>query len=718
MSEFAKKYNFILNLFERGQPFCYVVLLVIFILVRSLNSFAQSEDAVELNGDQIEFMRETNKVIAKGNVVIIKGNVKLTCDKVEFAKDTSLASAEGHVVLSSPQGTISGDKMVYNFDKMTGDFMGARLDSDPYYGAAQKMSKLGENHIQMSNGYLTTCDHDKPHFRFLSSKLDIYPGEKAVARNVRMVVGKVPLMFIPRFSQVINDKKPRVIYTPGYDKDWGAFLLQKWRYYFNEDFKGTIHLDYRERKDFAWGIDTDYKLRNMGSGVIRTYYMNERNITSKHFYQPRPSPTIEKERFKAEWRHKWTINDKTEAILQYYKLSDPGILKDYFEREYEKDQNPETFFLLTRTLTNGTLSFRTDKRVNRFVSTVERLPEIQYNLPSQKIGPTNFYLKNINTFSNLSLKAPSPTEVRKETMRFDTEDEISYPFKVGFVEMRPFVAGRETFYSKTKDPSQYNVVRGVFTTGSDLSTKFYKIYDVKRKIMGIEINRLRHIITPSIAYKYQTNPTISSDQLDNFDRIDTILRDHTVGFSLENKLQTKRDGKNVDLLRGILSSDFRLKEYPGAGGFDHVKTDIEFKPADWLIFYSDTDYDTNQDHLSSANFDLYLNEGDKWSFGLGKRYNVEVDDQITTDLKYRFNPKWAFRFYQRFDIDGGLLKEQEYTLTRDLHEWEMDINFNQTRGEGSEIWLVFRLKAFPDMTIDMGSSFNKRKAGSQSSEGN
>ena len=47
----------------------------------------------------------------------------------------------------------------------------------------------------------------------------------------------------------------------------------------------------------------------------------------------------------------------------------------------------------------------------------------------------------------------------------------------------------------------------------------------------------------------------------------------------------------------------------------------------------------------------------------------------------------------------------------------MDINFNEKRKFGNEIWVVFTLKAFPDMMIDFGTSFNKRKAGSQSSEG-
>ena len=148
------------------------------------NAFKKEEgpSSVELNGDQIEFIQTGNKMVADGHVVVVKEDTRLTCDHVEFSRQDKIAHARGHVVLSSPQGKISGDEMVFNFEKMTGEFQGARIFTDPYYGAAPKVAKVDDQHIQMTNGYLTTCDHDKPHFRFLSKKLDVYPGDKAVAR--------------------------------------------------------------------------------------------------------------------------------------------------------------------------------------------------------------------------------------------------------------------------------------------------------------------------------------------------------------------------------------------------------------------------------------------------------------------------------------------------------------------------------------------------------
>lgn len=680
----------------------------------------RAAETVELNGDTVEYSRDENKVIAEGNVVIVGKDMELTCDRVEFSRDTSMAHATGNVHLRSTKGEVSemtGENLVFNFETMTGSFDGAKIFADPYYGFGDEVAKVGENHIEMKRNYITTCDLDKPHYRLASRKMDMYPGDKLVARSVRMFVGKLPMLYLPKFTQDLRGKKPTVVFTPGYDKEWGMFLLSQWFYHLNEGFKGVIHLDAREKKDIAWGVDLDYKTPNTGSGRIRTYYMNERSITSKRFYQPRPSPTIEKERFKVEWRHKWDIDAKTNAIAQYYKLSDSTVVKDYFEKEFEKDFSPTTFFLLTRALPSGTLSFRADARVNRFESAVERLPELRYDLINQRLWDTGFYLRNTTTYSNLTKKTASPSEVRQNSMRTDTDNELSYPMKIGFIEFKPFVGGRNTYYSKTKDPEKYNSVRGIFRTGASLSTRFYRIFDVEIEEYGMDIHRLRHIITPSVFYEFANEPTLSSAQLDSFDGIDGLDNIHNIHFSLDNKLQTKRDRKTVELLRAIIGTDFRLKEHPAKGGFSTINVDVDFRPVDWITFYFDSQYDTQEEFLTTANFDIFINGGDRWSADIGKRWNREVDDQLTAGFNYKFNPKWALRTYTRFDLRNGILKEQEYTLTRDLHAWTMDINFNEKRTQGNEIWIVFTLKAFPDMAIDLGTSFNKRKAGSQSSQG-
>ncbi len=701
-----------------SKPFSFFLIPII-ILFFSTQAIAQKQgESVELNGDVMEYSKNGQTVIASGNVVVVRGDTTLMGDRIEFSRKTSIAYANGNVRLVMPKGEIEGNEMTFNFAEMTGEFQGAKIIADPYYGTGKTISKINENHMVMKDGFITTCDYDKPHYGMASRKMDIYPGDKMVARNVRMFLGKVPMLFLPRFSQSLKNEKPRVTFTPGFDKKWGMFVLSSWRYNLNKNLKGVIHLDAREKKDIAWGVDVNYKTSNIGEGSIRTYYMNERNITSKRFFQPRPSPTIERERFRVQWRHKWKIDKKTNAIMQYYKLSDSTLLRDYFRRENYKEPTPNTFFLLTRTLPKGALSFRTDIRANRFESLVERLPELRYDLGNQELWGTGLYLKNVTTYSNLIKKTAAPSEARTKTMRLHTDSELSYPMKIGFIEFKPYIGSQQTYYSRAKNKDQYNSIRGIFKTGASLSTKFYKVFDVKTNALGVNINRLRHIITPSISYNYQGNPTIPSSQLDSFDGVDSLSNVHSINFSLENKLQTKRNRKVVELLRFVLSSPFNLKESSSKGGFGAIRADIDFKPLNWVTFYLDSVYDTYNDRLSTVNFDMYINGGNKWHANIGKRWNRNADDQLTTEFFYKLNPKWTTKTYMRFDVRNGILKEQRFTVIRDMHAWKVEVNFNERRKRGNEIWIIFRLKAFPDMVLDVfGSSFNKRKAGSQSSEG-
>ena len=674
----------------------------------------QDISPVEINGDRVEYLLNENKVVAQGNVSVSKGDVTLRCDSLEFSNQSNMAYAQGNVVLVRGDQRLTGDSLEFNFLTMKGDFEETVIAAKPFYGAGETVSRLEDNHMVLERGFITTCDLDDPHFRFVARKVDIYPGEKAVARNVRLQIGQVPILYIPKYTQDLTGRKPAFLITPGYDKDWGPFLLSRWRYEISPEVKGTVHVDYRQKKDLAWGVDTDYKTGRYGNGLIRTYYMNERDVKADYFFAERTEPTIERERFKAEWRHKWNMDKDTSAILQYYKLSDATFLKDYFEREYEEDSNPSTYFLLTRNLSTGTLSFRTDARVNRFTSVVERLPEISYTLPNRELGDTGFYFKDTATYSNLTLKPSSPSEDAIKTMRVDSENELSYPFKVGFVEMKPYVGGRQTYYSRAKDPDDYHSIRGIFLTGADLSTKFYKIYETYIDRLGLNINRMRHVVTPSVSYLYRHDPTLENEALDQFDSVDSQVRAHSLSFNLENKFQTKREGKSVDIARLILGSNFLLKEDPGKGGFNTVSGDLELNPYDWWSLYFDANYDTVGEHLSAANVDFYINnESDRWYGKFGKRFNRDVDDQVTTEWGWRVNPKWTFNVYQRLDLDTGTLKEQQYGFKRDLHAWTMALTFNETRGEGTEVWVVMTLKAFPEIGFDVGTSFNRRKAGSQ-----
>jgi hypothetical protein len=115
---------------------------------------------------------------------------------------------------------------------------------------------------------------------------------------------------------------------------------------------------------------------------------------------------------------------------------------------------------------------------------------------------------------------------------------------------------------------------------------------------------------------------------------------------------------------------------------------------------------------------LTVDGGDKWSASIGQRYQRKGSKEMTSSFSYKINPKWKFSVYERYQFSGtGLirgLREQEYIVERDLHCWTVSVNYNVKRVGGEEIWIVFKIKAFPEMGFEFNKSYHAPKAGSQS----
>ena len=700
---------------------------------------------VTLQADQVRFTVADNKAHAQGNVVVISKDQHLFCDELQLDRVVQEVVASGNVYLDTPQEQVIAQGLTYNFNDGTGQFRDARVYTDLYQIKGQKINKLSENYMTMDEGYLTTCDLDEPHYRIGAHRMDIYQHDRAVIHGMKVYLGKVPIMYLPYFVQNLKNR-PILTFIPGEKKDFGMFLLTTARFQAGSHMKVTLHADVRERDGFGEGVDLNYNTPNFGRGLISAYYTDENHIASSHLWDlyrngVKKGPTTHHERYRIIWRHQWRIDKNTNVVLQYYKIHDydilnNGFLKNYFPRDYQQNaqnSNYDTYMFLTHNMPHGTLTFNIEtSRENRPLRGVERLPEVRYVLNNTQIGKTGFYGKSTDTFSDLTYQN-YPKTFNEKTQRFDSNNDISHPFKIGFISFNPHVGGEETYYSRTADYNENNIVRGMFRTSLDMSTKFYKFYNFNTNFAGLNINGLRHVVTPTITYLYQAKPTVPVSNLNQFDAIDDQYRIHQIELGLENKLQTKRNGQIVDLLRGLVSTNYGLKgttngppaQTTGLGatgrtGFNPVDSQLDFNPTDWLNFHNDNEYDFKEGHWNSENFDGEVH-GKGWAFSLGNRYTRYQGDQATAEWDYTINPMWKFRIYNTLPLayatNGNTTsaRESEFVLTRDLHEWEMDLTIDHQEGQGSTFYVVFRLKASPGMKFNLlQSSFQPSRPGSQS----
>lgn len=705
------------------------IFLLILILTATNFSFAQEDkkkmldQPVIVNGDTVEYSTDSKSVTATGNVFISYKGAKLTCDKIVVDMNKKIGKAQGNVRLEDEKGIMLGEEIEYNFDKKTGSIINASFLSSPYFGKAKELKRLSDEEFVSYRGYLTTCSFDVPHYRIKSRKTKVFPGNKIQTEEDTLYIGKWPIISIPRYSHMLTDPMMHVQLTPGTSSKWGPYLLSAWRYNLTDYIDGRIYLDYRDKLGFAEGFGANYDTQFMGKGDFKFYYSSENDKKLKI------EPT-EFERYLIRHRHKWDISDKTNLVSEYYQIEDSkrillgpdhNILKDYFYREYEQDAAPLSYTLFHHYFNYSSLDILLQKRTNRWYTQLEKLPEIKYSLPSYQIGELPLYFDNISSMASYNYKNAVPSDSSSDVSmnRIDTLNKLSMPVRLSFFNVTPFIGSRETFYSKDiQNKSLWSSPRTIFMTGADISTKFYKLFDVNSDFMGMDFNGIRHIITPTVGYAYNHDPTIGIDRLKQIDDIDTLESSNYATIGLTNTFQTKRDSATVDFLTVKLTSPYYFKStrtYYSGFGLEEFK--LTFLPYSWLRFDADADYDRKQSWVSEANYDFNLMLMEGRSIGLGQRYLRKGEDQITLNVNWKLTPKWSVGLYERYqfkkldNVYKGLAK-QEYRFIRDLHCWTMEFGYTIEKRNEHTIWIIFRLKAFPEFEVNLDQGFSSPSSGS------
>jgi len=659
-----------------------------------------SKVPITVNGDTVEFLAEGREAVADGNVEIIYKDAVLRCDRVHVFLDEKLAIAEGGVVFSRAGGQeMRGEMLIYDFGDQTGTIVEPDVKFSPYYGRASLMEKVSETEFVLEETFISSCDLPHPHWGFGSREVRI-KDNTLQARDTVLRLGDVPVIYFPLFSKELTDKKPRLMIIPGHSKDFGMELFGSWRYYLNRNARGEVHLDWYQETGFGQGIDLNYDTKIIGRGQAKYYRIDEEDTRDEIPEALRESD----ERSRVELRHRWEPSPRDQVVLEYFRASDITFREDYFYREYEKATAPQSYFLYSHVFPQATVSLLGAPRVNPWETVLQRVPELKLETINMKIFDTPLYYKNTTAATHLSSATPN-TGATTDVSRSDTSQQISYPFRFMALDVNPFVGHRDAYYSRGS-PRRDSFWRGAFFSGVDVSTRLYRVFDVETDAWGLSLRKLRHVITPQVQYRYQHRPTVHNNLVHQLDAVDNLDLQDTLTFTLENKLQTKRNEQVADLVTLILSANSRLEGNDTADrGFETFTYDLEFKPYAWWEFDSDASFDMDGGFFRSANADLWARMG-RVNVTSGYRFKKDESSQVTAGMTWKLNPFWSMGLYERFECKTGDLVEQEYRLTRDMHCWLMEFIVNDRDSEGVTFMLGFTLKAFPEVGVEAQKTFH------------
>jgi LPS-assembly protein len=708
---------------------------------------ATSAVPVDVKAPNMDFEQGGKKMIASGGVEVTRGTEKLTADTITFDKITDTAMASGHVVFSKSNMVWRGDSFSYNLRDGTWETGVFNAKFDPFRVTANEASKTNDYFV-LRKAVLTTCTNTSDHYHYSMTckRLRVYPNDHLVARHVVIRFGGVPMFYLPYWYCALNDRAVGTTVMAGYRGRMGAFLLTSTKYWMTPTLRGITHVDYRTERGAAVGQEVGWISTNgLSKGRVYGYVTDDQGV-KKDFEKGNYAVPVDSQRYRLSFDHLETLSSRDYFLADATYLSDQYVLSDFFEREYRNSYQPQNYATVMHRGDDYSLSLSVYSRLNDFFESVDRLPELAFDVPRMEIGDSPIYYESVNSAAYLQKSHVAGSGVEDySAARFDTSHEFYYPTRhFGFLNVTPRTGIRETFYSDTvqystvtqmvstltsnimagtsnivvTSGSKTNIstvgkamgsdVRSLVNIGLETSFRAFKLLSNEENMFG---TGWRHVVEPYTDYTYVPEPNLRPSQLYQFDEIDALDRRNDIKFGVRNRFQTKRQSEVTDIIDLDVFTTYSFEEANQDKPFSNIGWAGEFHPSEQCHLYADGEYDTYASQINTFNTRAVFKQ-DSWRAGIEHRYHVDDSSLLISDLAYAPNKRWEYGLYDRYEFQTSRLEEQGVTIARTLDCMVVTVGGSvlpgYTRDDGSqradEYRVTFQLwfSAFPNVKLGSG----------------
>jgi len=697
---------------------------------------AQEDPGLELQGDQVEFMRTNNTaIITKGTVTGLGGI--LTADRAVVNVQTGDIEAAGHVRIQRDNMTWVGERIRYNFRTRQMQAAQFRTGRAPFFAAGEGLSgdraSTTNSVYSAQHAFLTTDDVADPGLRVQASSLKIVPGQYFQARNAVLYAGAVPVFYFPFYTQRLDGKGHHFDFVPGYRNRYGAYLLSSYNWAWREELDGKLRLNYRTKRGVGAGTDVNAHLGPWGETTVKYDYLHDLRPDIGNLGYNLPA---DRQRVWFSYNAAPTTNFTIKSQVRYQ--TDERIVQNFFESEYRENPQPSTYVEVNPHTDNFSVSVYAQPRINEFFENVERLPDVRLTGFRQQVFNTPLYYESETSAGYYRRRFAVTNDVvagaNYAGMRADTFHQLTLPRTFwGWLNLVPRAGGRFTYYGDATGPGATTdeLDRTVFTAGGELTFKASQTWAGETN-RWLALDGLRHIIQPSLNYAYVKTPNHRPRELPQFDMelpslrllplefpednaIDAIDGENVMRLSLRNRLQTKRAGRIEDFFYWDVYTDWFINPRSGREDFSDLYSDLVFRPRSWITLESMNRYNVRNGLLRLAYHNLTLQPNEWWSWGIGHIY-VHDDfsasptalqagnSSLISTLFLRANENWGFRAQHQYEVRENWLQQQTYSVYRDLRSWTAALAFRVREphnGESRDFALAFTfsLKSAPKTDV-------------------
>ncbi len=665
----------------------------------------------------------------------LAGEVEITYKDTVIRGDRALIDAGAKkAVITGSVWVKRGDEIlegaVAMYDMSSGDIVveetRARLTDTEVKGflflsGAELLKKDG--YLRLSDGAVTTCDLDKPHWRIEVRELEVYADDRIVMRRVSYYEGNIKLLSLPKLTIPLKEDERLELPKIGYGAREGWYIKGQYNYRLSDVSSGSLYADYYQLLGPAAGVRNQLK---MGAAGVLSVYLYElwnqatgNGDTTFELSHSVDLPADIKAKVGYSYRdYAGAPGATAPAIEQTYLLNLDRRVEGastsfaYTRRDLEALQDVESTSVSFRhsstlpldvklasdvgyqrqvkggAITQNVLNYKVqaDKKIGML--SLSGLAQAQVYVedesatdPDAKPPPWKA-LKKLPELTAVSGRIPlgnAPLSITaKGVVGRYTEDAIRDGVRS---EVTAGKAGADVILRMDSQNvgrwmSVDGLVRGVFDAYQD---------DFGRVALGCSAGvQLKPVAGTTLRLTYDQMSVSGTSPF----RFDVISPSNKVGARLTSTLGPLK-------LTMASAYDFKYERY------DTLTASVQAEVSKGVSVELSGGYDIGRAAPKSLLGRLVIQPSPQFQLKAGGNYDFARGQmtRVESSADMRLLPDWRMQWVAVYDLVKGGLVRGDIGVTRDLHCREITVAYQYTT---RRVWVEFRLKAFPGKPLGFG----------------
>jgi LPS-assembly protein len=656
---------------KKIKPIIYPQIFLIILLTCSV---AYASDLLKKKPDKIKWNISALKVsyddkkgiyIAEQDVRVKGGDTELEADYLEFNNITTDAYGKGNITLISGKDKITCEEIQMNLQSETGTIYNGSLfmAANNFYIKGNKIEKLEGDTYKTDKGTITSCSGDAPDWKISAQDIEVTIEGYGFAKHATLWAKKVPTVYVPYLIFPAKKERQTGLLAPrfssssrkGFEYEQPLFIaISK-----NQD--ATIYTDYMQKRGLKTALEYRYILDTESKGGFYIDYLRDKEIddgtTSDYSYDSTPQRT-NKNRYWVRSKLNQKLPFESSLKLDIDVVSDEDYLhefkngytgfqetSDYFIKTFGRsiddydDITRENRLNLNKTWENKALNIDFQwfdnvkaRQQNTEDNTLQTLPSIVYTSSRQKIGSSFLYYDMDSSLDYFYRKDTNTNLINGE--RLDLHPTFSLPFSLKqYLYIEPSIGLRETAwytdgYQNTTngDNEDGNFThREIYDAHLDLSTQIIKVFNTDSEFA----DKIQHEIIPELKYTYI--PDIDQTGLPYFNSEDRIGKENSITWSLTQRFTTRKTTENNENLyhefawvKIYQTYDINKEKGDEDEPFSDIYFEGEFSFNKYLVFENEFDYSLYSQKFNSHETGITLSDIRGDSLHAEYRYKRDV----------------------------------------------------------------------------------------------